>query len=60
MRLPQEIRTDLLEFLGETPVDERHMDALILEARRVHKRAHVEAMAHRRGPEADAPRGWTS
>jgi hypothetical protein len=51
MRLPQAARADLLEFLGATPVGDRQIDSLIVEARQMHKRAQSKAAQEGRLPE---------
>lgn len=48
MGLPQDVRADLLEFLAAAPVADRHIDALITQARQAHKRASVQKAAFAR------------
>lgn len=51
MTLPQDERSDLLEFLGATPVPARQIDALIGQVSQMTKRALVQGG----GPGSDAP-----
>jgi hypothetical protein len=65
MTLPQAARSDLLEFLGATPVSDRQIDCLIVQARQAQKRAdvlaHGAASAQGARPAANpSSPAWTS